>query len=181
MTDDEKYLFDLNGYLHLEGVLQGEALKAAQDAAQRYIDTPPDQVPDGFEINLEREHFNWYLHAFAFDKALEALTMHPVTWPIIKELLDEQPRLLGGNMMVDFHGNVFHPLHAAEYLGIQPSVIDGTNVGGSSFVNCVQSAAMGGGRIERRSGHHVQYAPGSRRCRRGRTLATFSVRRRDPR
>ena len=93
MTPDQRYFFDLTGYLHLEGVLQGEELQKAQEAAQRYIDTPPDQVPDGFEINLEREHFNWYLHAFAFDKALEALTMHPVTWPIIKELLDEQPIL----------------------------------------------------------------------------------------
>ena len=112
MTPDQRYFFDLTGYLHLEGVLQGEELQKAQEAAQRYIDTPPDQVPDGFEINLEREHFNWYLHAFAFDKALEALTMHPVTWPIIKELLDEQPRLIGGHMMVDFHGKPFHPLHA---------------------------------------------------------------------
>lgn len=45
-------------------------------------------------------------------------------------------------LFVSSMGRVFHPLHAAEYLGIQPSVIDGTNVGGSSFVNCVQSAAM---------------------------------------
>lgn len=45
-------------------------------------------------------------------------------------------------LFVSSMGRVFHPLHAAEYLGIQPSVIDGTNIGGSSFVNCVQSAAM---------------------------------------
>jgi hypothetical protein len=96
----------------LRACFQGDALQTAQQAAQRYIDTSPDQVPDGFEINLEREHFNWYLHAFAFDKALEALTMHPVTWPIIKELLEDQPRLIGGNMMVDVHGKPFHPLHS---------------------------------------------------------------------
>ncbi|NQV54275.1 MAG: thiolase [Rhodospirillales bacterium] len=45
-------------------------------------------------------------------------------------------------LFVSSMGRVFHPLHAAEYLGVQPSVIDGTNIGGSSFVNCVQSAAM---------------------------------------
>ena len=38
--------------------------------------------------------------------------------------------------------HVFHGVQAAEYLGIQPNVIDSTNIGGSSFVNCVQSAAM---------------------------------------
>ncbi len=111
MTPEQRYFFDLTGYLHLEGVLQGEELKAAQAAAQRYIDTPPEQVPAGLKINLEREHFNWYINAFAFDKALEALTMHPATWPIIKELTDDVPRLTSGNMMVDVHGYPFHPLH----------------------------------------------------------------------
>ena len=111
MTPEQRYFFDLTGYLHLEGVLQGEELKAAQAAAQRYIDTPPEQVPAGLKINLEREHFNWYINAFAFDKALEALTVHPATWPIIKELTDEGPRLTSGNMMVDVHGYPFHPLH----------------------------------------------------------------------
>ena len=112
MTPEQRYFFDLTGYLHLEGVLQDEALRAAQDAAQRYIDIPPEKVPPGLEINLQREHFNWYLHAFAFDKALERLTVHPRTWPIIKELTDNRPRLTSGNLMVDFHGKPFHPLHA---------------------------------------------------------------------
>ena len=112
MTPEQRYFFDLTGYLHLEGVLQGEELEKVQAAAQRYIDTPPDEVPDGFKIDHEREHFNWYLHAFAFDKELEALAFHPQTWPIIKEMLDEKPRLGGGNMMVDSYGRPFHPLHS---------------------------------------------------------------------
>ncbi len=37
---------------------------------------------------------------------------------------------------------VFHPLQVCEYLGVQPKVIDGTNIGGSAFVNCVHTAAM---------------------------------------
>lgn len=112
MTPEQRYFFDLTGYLHLERVLQGPALEQAQQAAQRYIDTAPDRVPPGFQINLEREHFNWYLHAFAFDKALEALTVHPSTWPIIKELTGGRPRLTTGNMMVDFRGKPFHGLHS---------------------------------------------------------------------
>ena len=111
MTPEQRYFFDLTGYLHLKGVVQGAELKAAQDAAQRYIDTPSEEVPAGLEINLDREHFNWYINAFAFDKALEALTLHPKTWPILKELTDDRPRLTSGNLMVDVHGKPFHPLH----------------------------------------------------------------------
>jgi len=33
------------------------------------------------------------------------------------------------------------PLSIAEYFGIKPRYMDGTNIGGSSFVNCLQSAA----------------------------------------
>ena len=112
MNPEQRYFFDLTGYLHLEGVLQDEPLRAAQEAAQRYIDTPPEQLPEGFRIDLEREHFNWYLYAFAFDKALERLAMHPETWPIVLELTGGKPRLGGGNMMVDTHGKPFHPLHS---------------------------------------------------------------------
>ena len=33
MTPEQRYFFDLTGYLHLQGVVQGAELKAAQDAA----------------------------------------------------------------------------------------------------------------------------------------------------
>lgn len=112
MTPEQKYLFDLTGYLKIPGVLRGADLDHAQDAAQRYIDTPRSEVPDGFEINLEREHFDWYHHAFAFDKALEAITMNPVTWPLILELTRRKPRLSLGNMMVNGHSAPFHGLHS---------------------------------------------------------------------
>ena len=45
-------------------------------------------------------------------------------------------------LFVSSMGRVFHPLQTAEYLGVRPSAIDGTNVGGSSFVNAIQHAAM---------------------------------------
>ena len=112
MTPEQRYFFDLTGYLHLHGVLSESELRPAQDAGQRYIDTPPDQLPEGFRIDLNRQHFNWYLYAFAFDKALERLTMHPKTWPILLELTGGKPKLGGGNMMVDVHGKPFHPLHS---------------------------------------------------------------------
>ena len=54
MTPEQRYFFDLTGYLHLRGVLSESELRPAQDAGQRYIDTPPDQLPEGFRIDLNR-------------------------------------------------------------------------------------------------------------------------------
>ncbi len=44
-------------------------------------------------------------------------------------------------LFVSSMGQRFHGLMAAEYLGVSPNFVDSTNIGGSSFVNCVQSAA----------------------------------------
>ena len=51
--------------------------------------------------------------------------MHPKTWPIIKELSGGMPRLGGGNMMVDFHGKPFHPLHSGREGAQKRSMVDG--------------------------------------------------------
>jgi len=40
MTPEQRYLFDVTGYLHIEGAVKGDALKAAQEAVDRYIHTP---------------------------------------------------------------------------------------------------------------------------------------------
>ena len=63
MTPEQRYFFDVTGYLHLEGVLQRSALHSAQEAAQRYIDTPGTELPSGFKC----ESKGTYLHGFAFD------------------------------------------------------------------------------------------------------------------
>ena len=76
MTPEQRYLFDVTGYLHLQNVLSGKELQKAQDAAERYIQTPPEQWPSGFGADLEREDFTPYRHGFAFDKALECLCFH---------------------------------------------------------------------------------------------------------
>ena len=34
MTPKQKYLFDLNGYLHIANVLSGDGLRAAQQAVE---------------------------------------------------------------------------------------------------------------------------------------------------
>ena len=125
MTPEQRYFFDLTGYLHIQQALSSEELEQAQQSAQRYIDTPNEQLPPGFQFIPEREHFNWYVHAFAFDKALEALAFHPKTWPIVRELTSGRPRLGGGNMMVDGPGRPFHPLHSGHESARRRGVPDG--------------------------------------------------------
>ncbi|NKB69475.1 MAG: hypothetical protein GKR89_20580 [Candidatus Latescibacteria bacterium] len=101
MTPQQRYLFDVTGYLHLPNALSPDELERGRRATQRYLDTPPDQLPPGFAIDGKR-----HLHGFAFDKALEALVFHPSTWPIVKELTNDKPRFVSGTLQVDRPGEV---------------------------------------------------------------------------
>ncbi len=96
MTDRQRYLFDTLGYLHIPGAFGGAELAAAREAAQRYIDTPTDDLPGGFGGDGRR-----HVHGFAFDKALERFALHPAIWPIVNELLDGRPRLVSGTLQID--------------------------------------------------------------------------------
>jgi len=113
MSPEQRYVFETTGYLHLKNALDEDELQRAQQAAERYINTPTEHLPDGFgrisETNPIHEKYRW---AFAFDRALEHLTMHPATWPIIKELTANKPCLVGGgNLAVDTHEYPANPIH----------------------------------------------------------------------
>ena len=57
MTEDEKYLFDLNGYLIVENVLTKDELALANEAVDRHLDKgrvrPREQRLDGDSPALE--------------------------------------------------------------------------------------------------------------------------------
>ena len=99
MTPEQHYLFDVTGYLHLQNVLSERELQDAQGAAERYVQTPYEERPPGFKGDNPEK----YIYGFAFDKALEALALHPITWPIIKELTSDKPRLYNGTLAVNTH------------------------------------------------------------------------------
>ena len=105
MTPDQRYFFDLHGYLHLRKALSQEELHAAREAAERYVATPEDDLPEGFGKDGKR-----HLHGFAFDKSLEHLALHPTTWPIVKELTNERPRLTSGTLQVNIPDQIDEPL-----------------------------------------------------------------------
>ncbi len=96
MTTEQRYLFDLHGYLHLRNALSAEEVASARAAAERYVATPPEELPEGFGVDGKR-----FLHGFAFDRALERLALHPSTWPIVTELTRRRPRLASGTLQVD--------------------------------------------------------------------------------
>ena len=104
MTPEQQYLFDVTGYLHIEGALTGADLEKAQAAADQYIYSDPAQYPPGFRTrprDLTAEQAGnlpliRYENGFAYDRSLEAMTMSPATGPIIKEFTDNKPRLVSG-------------------------------------------------------------------------------------
>ncbi|MDP6503219.1 MAG: phytanoyl-CoA dioxygenase family protein [Planctomycetota bacterium] len=110
MTPEERYLFDLNGFLHLKNVLSENELIAAQEAADRYITTPPNDLPPGFGIDGIR-----HINGFAFDKSLERLVFHPEIWPIVREFTAGRPKLSGGTLQVSVGNSDDHAyrLHSA--------------------------------------------------------------------
>lgn len=64
------------------------------------IKTPDDQLTTG--------------RNFAFDKSLEALALHPITFPIVAALTDNKPRLNRGSLAINSHEqNTITPLHCA--------------------------------------------------------------------
>ena len=127
MTPEQRYLFDTTSYIHLKNVLSPEELARAQEAAERYITTLPEEMPIGFGERNAHGHHRWFARGFAFDRALEHLTMHPAVWPIIKEMTGNKPCLCRGNLMVDTHEHTPFPLHGG---GVGHTMILGNNADG---------------------------------------------------
>ena len=110
MTPTQRYLFDLQGYLHIPDVLTPEQLASGRAAIDRYIATPDEQLPEGFARSADGKN---YENGFAFDKALESLVMHPALWPIIREFTHDKPAFSRGTLLVDTHEHPPLNLHCA--------------------------------------------------------------------
>ena len=116
MTPEQRYLFDVSGYLHLKGVLTGKELQHCQQRAETCIRTPVDKLPAGMSSSYPGTEtgVGGIGSGFSFDKPLERLLFHPVTWPIIKELTNSKPRFDRGTLAVNTHITTqMTPLHCA--------------------------------------------------------------------
>lgn len=110
MTPEQRYLLDLNGYLHLRGVLCPRELSACRASADRHISLCEQvskgraaSLPEGFGngATLGNPGGKGYSNGYAFEKPLEQLVFHRHLWPIILELTDGKPGLSTGTMIVD--------------------------------------------------------------------------------
>ena len=90
MTEEQRYLFDLCGFLYRKNVLTPEELAAASGAAKRYIGSAPEDLPPHFGPS---KNLKGFAHGFAFDRALEKLVFLPAVWPIVLELTNGKPML----------------------------------------------------------------------------------------
>ena len=138
MTPEQRYFFDLTGYLHLREVVTGQDLQEAQEAADRYIGMAPEEWPPGFGADLERRDVTGYQNGFVFDKSLEQLVLHPTTWPILMEFTNYRPRFTSGTLGYNHHRHWFHPLHAGWTPGKRPDIrryfIDGDKIRCTDFI-----------------------------------------------
>lgn len=111
MTEEQRYLLDLWGYIHIRNAFSGKELSNAQSAAERYVNSKPEELPLGFGIEGKR-----HLNGFAFDKSLERLATHSTIWPIIREVTKGRPRLTSGTLQINNPGELKDvlPLHCAK-------------------------------------------------------------------
>ena len=97
MDNEQRFLLDLNGYLHLRGVLSSRELAACRAAADRHIalceavadgSAAPDAVPEGFGNGAKpgQPGGKGYSNGFAWEKPLEQLLFHRKLWPIVRSL-----------------------------------------------------------------------------------------------
>ena len=111
MTPEQRYLFDLQGFLHLESALSDAELSAAQNALSCLESIPDEELPPGIERVNDG---GGYTNGFSFDPAFEHLAMHPSIWPMLKELTANRPRLASGSLRVNTHlDNKFLNMHSA--------------------------------------------------------------------
>jgi hypothetical protein len=108
MIPEQRYFFDLAGYLHLKCVLQGDDLARVQEAVARFMHTPPDQRLGKYKIGEKT-----YYHAIGFDPAMDALAVHPRIWPIIREFTGGRPQMSGSEVICNKKGEGGLPLHCA--------------------------------------------------------------------
>ena len=96
MTAKQKYLFDLNGYLHIKNALAADELSNAQVAIDRLLKMSSNKLPPG--IGRGDEGDTSFSNGFSSDKSLETLTWHLVTRPIISKLTGGKLRFNRGSL-----------------------------------------------------------------------------------
>jgi hypothetical protein len=107
MDDEQRYLLDLQGFLHIPLALNAPELERCRAAADRVVALHASQgeLPEGCVLEGVGDgsvgcHYD---KVFSIEPALEALAFHPKVFPTVCELTDEQPKLRDGVLIYDDH------------------------------------------------------------------------------
>ena len=104
MTDEELYFFDTFGYLKIEQAIDEETVKEAFEASERVVKDHP-------ELYQDAHYGDKYSGAFVFDKTLERLPRSPKILGYACALLNNLPRLRGGQLMLNCAHHTDHGFH----------------------------------------------------------------------
>jgi hypothetical protein len=85
LTHAERYLLDVHGIVVLRGALSTSEVEAARGAVERSLQTPAPSTSSRTTIDD---------HVLG-EPALQAITTHPRLLPVLLELMEGQPRLVG--------------------------------------------------------------------------------------
>ena len=102
MNDEQKYLFDLNGYLVLEQVVPRETVDGCNRVLDRFETMDPDDFPEPLVLGTEKTSENLYisniLESDPVFRPLIILESDPVFRPLIDlpEILDAVETVTGG-------------------------------------------------------------------------------------
>jgi ectoine hydroxylase-related dioxygenase (phytanoyl-CoA dioxygenase family) len=116
VTDQDLYLFDLRGFLVLRRVLGTDEVGVLNRILDNKIERPPGE-------NLGSQVFHDFL---LWDEALRALLAHRAVMPLIRKIVDEEPRLdryyglhmLPGTTGVPLHGGAKDVEDMSEYYSV---------------------------------------------------------------
>ena len=120
MTEQEKFLFDLWGYIVIEDVLTPEEVKAANQATERHSDLIANRTPglshDSLALTAETGRGEFRQNPLSFDRPwcnpFRKMLSHPLVVGILNEILGEGFRLDHGPGLIQMtKGTEGHWLH----------------------------------------------------------------------
>jgi hypothetical protein len=108
MSARELYQLDTLGFLKVEQCITRTEALAAYARSEQMIETYGEQIRDA---PLGAGYGDKYRNAVLYDKMLERLAYDPRLLGYACQLLNNQPRLVSGTMMVQHHHHDIHGFH----------------------------------------------------------------------
>ena len=111
MSAQELYQLDTLGFLKVEQCITRTEALAAYARSEQMIETYGEQIRDA---SLGAGYGDKYRNAVLYDKMLERLEQDPRLHGYACQLLNTQPRLFSGTMMVQHHLYEIHGFHGQQ-------------------------------------------------------------------